>query len=246
MLIDTDKQVNKWIDLWASKDWEAIMIVGNGEGLLDAPIGLFWEDSIFRIGINRAFMLGHLNVLIHIDEFPEKNLFNESLFHSGGFDTEFKTQIIKANAVFNVYDNNKGGTTTSHFHKPDLEKELKYRYDNNPIDKGLYRRKNSLYPCLDLACRISKRDIPIILSGISFDKRSHFYKYKFNIQNNNSNPYKPFFKKTVEKLWTSEMEETIKFIMNDKFDIRYTDNSKLLERIGAMKIDYNSLNYTYD
>lgn len=243
MFVDTESQFNKVICIWQENDWDRIIIFGNGSGVLDAPVGLFWEDSIFRIGLNRSFLLGHLHCSMYIDEHPDMALNNEIRFQGEGFPLHQKGFMVKVNPTVNVYDKKDGGSVHSRFHNPEWEEALE-RSDNDDMSMGLFRRKNTLFPAIDLATRISKRDIPITLCGVSFDKRTHFYKDKYNQKNSNKD--KNFFKRGALSFMPNEIIGYLDYLIKEGYDISYTDDSQLLNRADCRKIGYNDLNYTYD
>ena len=202
------------------KDKKYIFIIGNGEGLLDAPVGIFWDEKYFKIGLNRAFLISDLDLLIYMDKNPEIDIYT--------WGDKYRCKREK--------DMNRP------FYPPCSFNDFKKSY-NDLYKNSLYRRPNSLYPALDLACRLSSKKIPIILIGISFDTRLHFYKEKFNIKNLD-NKFNNFFEGCAldrEK----EMQYSIKMILKDGFDIRYTDKSNLLNKAGCRKINYSDLDYSY-
>lgn len=233
-------EFNRWVDVWKEQEWEYVIVVGNGEGILNAPTRLFWSDNIFRIGMNRAFMLGHLNVLLHIDSFRSIKYFNPMLYSTENIKHCQKTQVVKVPPQSQQYTNDEGGTTYSSYSNSNLN-VLKKMYESNEELKGLYVRKNTLFPSIDLACRISMRKIPIILCGISFDTRSHFYGNKFNIKYND--PKKAFFRKDFIELRSNSIKEMLNFICDDGYKLYYTDDSKLLSETKVKRIRYEDINY---
>ena len=151
-----DDHIQTNVNQWRKEDFKEILVVGNGDGLLDAPLGIFWDDNFFKIGINRAYMLGMMNCCVFIDIIDNF----ESIHNWGG-----NTLLIHAKSKLK--------NTQLPIHKPnqlDVFKELMYNNENN-----LYRRKNTLFPALDLACRLSQKQKAINLIGVSFDTKGHFY-----------------------------------------------------------------------
>ena len=220
------KEFGEYVDNWiANKDrFKQIIIFGNGDGLLDAPINLLWDDIFFRIGINRAFFLGHMHTIVHRDSIVEleKHTFNP-FNEFGQYEEWERPKIIKSCDSYR-----------------DPEEIVRRSYAN---DSPLGMSKNTLHAALDLATRISQNEIPIILCGVSFDTRWHFYGHRFNKTHSAKN--EPFFKNKKaygeHTLWKTTVS-LIKLFKKHGADLYYTDDSRILEQTGIKKISYEDLN----
>ena len=149
--------------------------------------------------------------------------------------------VVKVQPSFNTWQDNAGDVIHSAFHKPDPVIALE-RADAHDLSQGLYRCRNTLVPCLDLATRISRTKIPIILCGVSFDTKGHFYKNRFNAKENDAK--KPFFSEK-QQYTINIVKDYITYLMSKGYDISYTDESKLLKEWGCRKIKYSDITYTY-
>ena len=225
MNVVSDTQICTNVNEWCKQDFKEILIVGNGDGLLDAPVGLFWDDRYFKIGINRAYMLGIMDCCITMD----KPKLLESINDWGG-----RTLLIHPRSKI------QGSQLPLHYMNS-LDKFIEIVKENKPI---LYRRKNSLYPCLDLACRLSKKEKPITMIGVSFVRRWHFYKDRFNQNEGRSDKDKVFLQSDEDK--GKELINLINLIADEGYEIRYTDTSKVLSKTKAKKIEYSNLQYSKD
>mgnify|MGYP005819933337 CR=1 FL=1 len=221
MNISSDSKILTHINEWDKKAFEEILIVGNGDGILDAPVGIFWDDRYFKIGINRAYMLGMMDCCMSMDK-----LHLLECSHDWGGNTIFIHPRSKL----------QGSQLPLHYQNS-LDKFKENLNENRPV---LYRRKNSLFPCLDLACRLSKKEKPITMIGVSFMRKWHFYKNKFNQER--SEKEKVFLNSDEDK--GTELINFINLIMDEGYDIRYTDTSDVLVKTKAQKITYLDLKYS--
>ena len=223
MNVVSDAQIQTHINEWRKREFEEILIVGNGDTLLDAPVGIFWDDRYFKIGINRAYMLGIMDCCVSMDKI---RLLECSHDWNG-------------NTIF-IHPRSKIKGSQLPLHRMnDLDK---FKELMNNDGENLYRRKNSLYPCLDLACRISQKKKPITLIGVSFMRKWHFYKDRFNHEH--SDKKKVFVYDDEDK--GKELIDFIDCIVDEGYKIKYTDQSNILIKTKAKKITYQDLKYSRD
>ena len=78
--------------------------------------------------------------------------------------------------------------------------------------------------------------------GVSFTRKWHFYKDKFNQDEKYSSKKKLFMDTGSPK--EKEMLNIIDFIVDEGYVLRYTDTSKVLSKTKATKIQYSHLKYS--
>ncbi len=219
--------LEEWQKACDEEKFSKIIIWGNGEGALNAPVNLLWDKRFFRIGINRAFLLGHMHVTVYRDDylFSEIKNYDFELWSGKGWEEWEHSRIVKS---------------TDEYRDEDEIVRRACLVHEAPLGMG----KNTLHAGIDLACRISRQKVPIILCGVDFGKKWHFYGDRFNQQHSNKDSVffdlnsRPDGRHTIWK----KTVNIIKLLSKKGFKLYYTDESKLLKETGIERISYEDLN----
>jgi hypothetical protein len=238
------------IDFEAGK-YKSIHIFGNSPGLTKVPEYIFKDDNILKIGLNRAFIHGQCDILMWTDNTTiqsiRKRLTEPDLS---------KTIIVKVGGEHGIDIAGYRRTNYRDFVGYYIEKisvgnEKLFESWPHP---SLIMVKTVLSSALHFVWKVlyNCRDIPIILDGVSMDNRNYFYDKSVNprghkpnkpyVLGNNSGKSCSTFKVITDcrKLsHTSIITDILQHLVEDGYNISYTDDSKMLDAIdGLNQIEY--------
>tara|TARA_B110000467_G_C18302472_1_gene472338 strand:- start:121 stop:957 length:837 start_codon:yes stop_codon:yes gene_type:complete len=227
-------------------EYKSIHILGNSPGLSKVPDYIFKDDKILKIGLNRAFLQGVCDILLWTDK-----LSIESIRKRIPSSHLSKTMIVKVGGEDGVSNKIEGyrrvtyrDFTTYYMDSINCKNEEIFSHWPYPC---LMMAKTVLTSALHLVYNILQdaRDIPIIIDGVSMDKRNYFYDKSINSTRHQPNqPYSKgagrslrTFKVTsnsIKMTHSSVITDIITDMISAGFNISYTDDSDMLSKIKGL------------